>query len=145
MVCKLPKECVKCGAMFCAFCIDDWISTHNECPSGCSDARNNIKEVAGALAKIYKNLDIVCKNDKCGKTVKLCDLPQHEITCGLPKCEFYDICGNYSKPDFKDFSVCSPVCHFMAKIKASKEDWKKVYEDIVNLKNNPYKNILTIK
>lgn len=143
-VCKEPKECVKCGSMYCAFCIDDWVSKKNECPVGCTEAKNNVRPVTGALAKIYKNLDIKCKSEGCGKVVKLCDLVQHELVCGLPKCLFFDQCGNYSKADFKDVSVCSPVCHFMSKIKSSNSDFKKIYEEICNLsKNNPYKDLLS--
>jgi len=135
-VCKDPKECIKCGSMYCSYCIDDWVSKKNECPIGCSEARTNIRPVSGALSKIYKNLDIKCKYEKCGKIVKLCDLAQHEATCQLPKCEFNSICGNYVKPEFSKAGVCSAVCEFMSKVKKANGNWKQVYEEIKTFTKN---------
>lgn len=133
LVCKDPKECMKCGTMYCAGCIDDWVSKRNECPLGCTEAKANIKPISGALAKIYKNLDIKCKFPNCGKIVKLCDLDQHETLCQQPKCEFSEICGNHVKPEFKDQNVCSLVCQFMKKIKEANGNWKSIYEEIKNI------------
>jgi len=133
LVCKEPKECAKCGTMFCGSCIDDWTSRRNECPIGCTEARSNIKPITGALAKIYRNLDIKCSFPDCGKVVKMCDLQQHETTCQLPKCDFHDICGNHVKPEYKDQAVCSITCSFLKKIKNANGNWKTIYEEIQNL------------
>jgi E3 ubiquitin-protein ligase NRDP1 len=133
LVCKDPKECMKCGSMYCAYCIDDWTTKKNECPIGCTDARGSIRPVSGALSKLYRNLDIKCKYPSCGKVVKLCELTQHEEGCQRPKCEFHSVCGNYVKNEFQKEGVCDPVCALMKKIKISNGNWKTVYEEIKNL------------
>lgn len=137
LVCKDPKECTKCGTMFCGGCIDDWIAKKNECPIGCTEARANIKPISGALSKIYRNLDIQCRHENCGKVVKVCELDQHEAQCQLPKCEFYEFCGCTVKPEFQKDNCCSFVCQFMKKVKSADGNWKQVYEEIANLSKIP--------
>jgi len=134
LVCVNPKECLKCGTMYCGPCIDDWLSKKNECPMGCTDARANIKIISGALAKIYKNLDVRCKYETCQKVVKLSDLEQHELSCQLPKCEFFEQCGNQVKDPNQKEKVCSLVCSFLKKIKDSEGNWKTIYDEIKGLK-----------
>ena len=132
LVCRDPQECVKCGAMYCTSCIDDWISKKNECPAGCSDARNSIKPISGALAKLYKNLDIKCKyTEECDKVVKLIDLAYHEMMCQLPKCEFFQFCGNHVRPSLREnTTVCDNVCALLKSIKEANSNWVAVYESI---------------
>jgi E3 ubiquitin-protein ligase NRDP1 len=137
LVAKDPKECLKCGTMYCGPCIDDWVSKKNECPLGCIDARGNVKPISGALSKIYRNLNVKCKYPKCNKVLPMSELEQHEAVCQLPQCEFFGFCGSYVKPEFKQEGVCSLVCQFMKKIKQSNGNWKPLYEDLKNLANVP--------
>jgi len=125
-----PKECKKCGSVYCGPHIDDWLSKKNECPMGCVDGKNNILPVQGALAKLYRNLDIRCKFPNCKKVVKLCDLPTHEVSCQLPKCFNYDQCSNTVKPDFRDKGVCDSTCYLLKKIKESNSNWAQILNEI---------------
>jgi len=137
LVCQEPKECEKCGAMYCSYCIDDWISKKNECPIGCSDAKSNIKPISGALAKIYRNLDIKCKHPNCGSIVKLCDLSYHETVCQLPKCQQFEHCGSYLKPETRKSGTCSAACELMNTIKGANGDLLMIYEGIKSLTQRP--------
>jgi len=129
-VCEEPQECIKCGAMYCSNCIDDWISKKNECPICCNDAKANIKPISGALAKIYRNLDIRCIFPNCASIVKLCDLAYHETICQLPKCEFFELCGGYLKQGSAQSKVCSNTCQLMKTIKGANGNLLTIYEGI---------------
>jgi E3 ubiquitin-protein ligase NRDP1 len=107
----------------------------NECPLGCKDAKANIKPVTGALAKMYRNLDVKCRFPNCNKIVKVSDLIQHEMNCQLPKCEFFEQCGNNAKPEFIKEGVCSMICQYLKKIKNSNGEWKVFYQEIKLLAN----------
>jgi E3 ubiquitin-protein ligase NRDP1 len=135
LVSATPKECTLCGTMYCGSCIDGWVLKANNCPLGCNDAKNNIKPITGALAKMYRNLDVKCRFPNCNKIVKVSDLNQHEMNCQMPQCEFFSQCGNTVKPDFKNEGVCSMVCQFLKKIKGSNGDWKLFYKEIKALSN----------
>lgn len=128
--------------MYCAGCINDWLSKHNDCPIGCSDAKANVRPITGALSKMYKNLNIQCKYPECGQNVKLCDLDQHEASCQLPKCEFYNQCNNRVKAGSKN-GVCDLVCEFMKKIRDNNGNWKEIYEELKNLDKTAPKATLT--
>ena len=131
LVCRDPQECIKCGAMYCTVCIDDWMSKKNDCPAGCTDAKNSIKPITGALSKLYKNLDIKCKYEDCQKVVKLIDLPYHEMMCKLPKCEFFEFCGNHIKPNkHGNNAVCDHTCGLLKNVKENNGNWVAVYEAI---------------
>ena len=51
MVVVNPKECMSCGSMFCALCIDSWQAKKKECPNRCSNAKIE-KPQSKALVKI---------------------------------------------------------------------------------------------
>jgi E3 ubiquitin-protein ligase NRDP1 len=125
-----PKECTKCGSVYCGPHIDDWITKKNECPMGCPDAKNNIRSIGGALAKYYRNLDIQCRYSNCKKVVKLSDLPAHEMNCQLPKCCNFEQCGNTIKLEFKDKGVCDMACYLLKKIKESKNNYDQMLVEI---------------
>jgi len=80
--------------------------------------------VVGALAKIYRNLDIKCSNPKCGKSFKIHEIDEHELSCGQPDCEFTQHCKNKVGKGFEKEGVCGEVCQFLKKVKASNNDWK---------------------
>ena len=136
LVCREPKECIKCGSMYCSGCINDWLVKHNECPIGCSEAKANVRPITGALSKIYRNLNIRCKYPECNQVVKVCELEQHELNCQLPKCEFFEQCNNRVKPGSKD-GVCDLVCQFMKKIRDSNGSWGEIYGELKNLDKLP--------
>lgn len=137
LVSNNPKECLKCGTMYCGGCIDAWTATHNECPLGCPDARSSIRPISGALSKIYRNLDIKCQYPKCAKIVKICELEQHEALCQLPECEFFAQCGNFVKVKEAFQGTCSLLCQMMKQIKQSNGDWKPIYQQLKSLRDAP--------
>lgn len=56
-----------------------------KCPSRCENSK--IAAITSkALMKLYNDLDVICSNPKCGKTVKLYDLDKHENICLKVKC-----------------------------------------------------------
>lgn len=73
------------------------ILSSRECPrSRCDIVKNPIKQIGGALLRIYNNLDIFCQHCKVAK--KLSDIEDHERMCNLPKCVNYEICQGNVKP-----------------------------------------------
>lgn len=87
-----PRECNGCGHLYCRKCIEDWQSKNKDCPNRCSMAVHQITPMSKALLRMYNNLEIRCKNPKCKKEVKLCDLDKHEAECCMPNCINFDHC-----------------------------------------------------
>ena len=73
-----PKECRKCGALFCSSCVTSWLKKHSDCPRGRCDIKNNpLVDIQGALLKMYNNLEVKCDINNCGKVMNLIDLKPH--------------------------------------------------------------------
>lgn len=81
-ICRQPKECRKCGALFCNSCITQWLKRRSDCPRGRCDIKGNqLRSIEGALLKMYNNLEVKCNLDNCGKTMNLVDLDSHIAKC----------------------------------------------------------------
>jgi E3 ubiquitin-protein ligase NRDP1 len=126
-----PKECTTCGTMYCGSCIDEWMQKKNECPVGCADAKNKIRPIEGALARLYRNLEIKCTLPNCGKLVRVSDLTTHEQVCQAVKCANFTECGNtITKPEYKDKGVCDHPCLLLLKLKQSNGNVSQMYKEI---------------
>lgn len=126
-VVRVPKECTGCGSLFCAPCINSWMSKKKECPNRCN-AAESIKPIGKALLKMYNDLDVQCVHyEKCQTIVKFCDLEKHEKTCQLPKCENFELCNNFTQDKKR---VCSTECELIFKLKAAKGDMKVMYKEL---------------
>ncbi len=66
-------------------------NTQVKCPLKCTDSKIS-PVISKALLRLYSDLDIICSNPKCKKTVKLLDLDKHENDCMKVKCWNYENC-----------------------------------------------------
>lgn len=142
-VVRNPKECTECGSLFCAPCINSWMSKKKECPNRCALSQNGIKPIGKALLRMYNELDIKCIHyDKCGKIVKLTDLEKHETFCQLPKCNNFELCSNFVQNEQN--RDCSPECGLINKLKNANNDWKLIYNELKEFLS-PYSQALSPK
>lgn len=66
-----------------------------DCPkSRCDITKFPIKNISGALLRIYNNLDVCCKFENCKQFKKMSDIAMHQKNCQTPRCINFDICGN---------------------------------------------------
>ena len=123
-----PNECGSCGSIFCASCIQDWMTIKCEhgCPNRCANSRGDIKPISGAVLKLYRNLDIKCRFPQCETPVKLCELDSHEQLCQVPRCCNAEQCRRHTdmKYDlFKKEFVCNERCFLLKKLKEADGNW----------------------
>ncbi|KAL4430530.1 hypothetical protein ABPG74_005455 [Tetrahymena malaccensis] len=111
-----PKECNGCGHLYCKRCIEDWQQKSKDCPNRCSMAQHTITPISRALQRMYNNLEIRCKNQKCNKVVKLCDLEKHEQECCTPNCINFDNCEKKVNSSFSPKQICSLECELHQEI-----------------------------
>lgn len=57
-IAKNPKECNKCGFVFCSKCISKWFLNKRICPNRCRSKITKIK--SKGFLKIYNNLNVKC-------------------------------------------------------------------------------------
>jgi len=65
-------------------------------------------------------------------------LSYHEMMCKLPKCEFFEFCGNHVKPiKNSNNTVCDQACALLKNIKEVNGNWVAVFEAIRTATQRP--------
>ena len=144
-VVRQPKECTICGTLYCESCLKQWENQNrnlSECPMRCrkqNDLNESIMKPCGKVIKnILYSLEVKCPNEFCNKIMSLEEYEEHEIICGLPKCDNIKCNKSTEKlilykdnDENKEYKFCSEMCKFsfifqkLVKIKKPDEliDW----------------------
>lgn len=74
----------------------------------------------GAVKELYENLEKQCSLG-CGAVLRLRDVALHEISCGKPKCENYDMCRSTISGVIGGFKCCSEKCAIYLSVRDKKQ------------------------
>jgi hypothetical protein len=82
MVVHEPVECKSCDSLFCAECLDPWVSKNEHCPKKC---KGNQAVEFGAMHRFAKqeleSLKFKCKSAKCQSVDKYGAALKHIHSC----------------------------------------------------------------
>jgi hypothetical protein len=109
-----PKMCMTCSNVFCKSCILEWQKKSTKCPFKCNASGvMTMGDVPISIINLYEDLEVTCGREDCGEVLKLRDLMNHEMNCGVAKCFNFTKCGNNAPYTIKDKPVCSEACYIV--------------------------------
>ena len=108
---RKPYECEVCGNLFCAFCINQWLTIASICP-----VRGNLKLIKARLniRKILKLIKLKCINyPECKVVLDYWDMLNHEEKCPFQKikCPHCEFSGSFKELKIHLIKNCNYICN----------------------------------